>query len=103
MLKLLKITHNEIGGVTNYIVSVSCVVGMYRLKGYKFTRNLVPLPPISAGDFVTDVSEKTVDIMWEPPKKDFSRYSLTVEHLEDEKHGYTFGFILFFISLILFI
>ena len=56
---------------------------MYRLKGAKFVTYLVPqTPKPSAGDFVSNVTEKTVEIMWEPPKKDFSRYSLTIQQLD---------------------
>ena len=70
-----------VGGVTNYVVSVSCVVGMYRLKGTQFVKNLVPEPPTtSAGSFVNKVSEEGVEIMWEPPKKDFSKYTLIIQH-----------------------
>ena len=65
-------------------MSVSCVVGMYRLKGTKFVKNLVPEPPtISTGSFVNKVSEDGVEIMWEAPKKDFSKYTLTIQ----QHHG----------------
>ena len=65
-------------------MNISCVVGMYRLKGVKFVRSLIPLAPsVSAGDFVTNVSEKSAEIMWEPPKKDFSKYALTIQ----DEHG----------------
>ena len=68
-------------------MNVSCVVGMYRLKGAKFVTYLVPeTPKPSAGDFVSNVTEKTVEIMWEPPKKDFSNYTLTIE----QDGGYVF-------------
>ena len=56
------------------------MVGMYRLKGTQFVKNLVPQPPTaSTGSFVNKVSEEGVEIMWEAPKKDFSIYALTIQ------------------------
>ena len=56
------------------------MIGMYRLNGTKFVKSLKPLPPtISTGSFVNKVSEEGVEIMWEPPKKDFYTYSLTIQ------------------------
>ena len=46
----------------------------------KFVKNLVPEPPtISTGSFVNKVSEDGVEIIWEAPKKDFSKYTLTIQ------------------------
>ena len=69
-----------LGGVTEYVISVSCVVGMYRMKGAKVVKHLLPQPPtLCSESFVNNITEKGVQIMWEPPKKDFSNYSLTVQ------------------------
>ena len=52
------------------------MVGMYRLKGTQFVKNLVPHPPTaSTGSFVNKVSEEGVEIRWEAPKIDFSIYA----------------------------
>ena len=62
------------------MITTSCVVGMYRLRGAQVSKYLLPLPPsISTGKFVKDVSEKGVEIMWEPPKKDFTNYTLRIQ------------------------
>ena len=72
--------HTFAGGIIEYIITTSCVVGMYRLKGAQVSKYLLPEPPNnSTGNFVKDVSEKGVEIMWEPPKKNFTNYSLKIQ------------------------
>ena len=70
----------SIGGRTEYVITIACMIGKSRMKGEKVVTSLVPYgaEKPSAG-MVKSFSTYSVEIFWDPPKGGFGKYVLSVE------------------------
>ncbi|XP_023343416.1 uncharacterized protein LOC111712896 [Eurytemora carolleeae] len=68
------------GGKTEYIVTIATVIGRSRMKGERIVTNLLPYGPEKprAGMLKTSGTHE-IEISWEPPKGDFTKYILSVD------------------------
>lgn len=74
------------GGRTEYVLTIACMIGKSRMKGEKVVTNLVPYgaeKPRSG--MVKTASTHQVEIFWDPPKGEFTRYILHVDKVMDRK------------------
>lgn len=82
------------GGTTEYVITIACIVGKSRMKGEKLVTNLVPYgaeKPRAGMVKETEGNPGTnqVEIFWEPPRGDFTKYVLTVDKIHDLKYSAT--------------
>ena len=67
------------GGRTEYVITIACMVGRSRMKGEKIVTHLVPYGPEKPrAGMVKSVSPKQVEVFWDPPKGEFSKYIMTI-------------------------
>lgn len=72
------------GGRTEYVITIACLVGKSRMKGEKIVTNLVPYgaeKPRSG--MVKDMGNDRADIFWDPPKGEFTKYTLCVDKMSN--------------------
>ena len=68
------------GGKVEYIVTIACVIGKSRMKGQRIITTLLPFgPEASRAGIVKSCSTTEVEITWEPPRGEFSKYVLLVD------------------------
>ena len=68
------------GGKTEYIITIACVIGKSRMKGERIVTTLLPYGPEKPrAGMVKNVTTNEVDIMWEPPKGEFTKYVLMID------------------------
>ena len=74
-----------LGGRTEYVITIACMIGKSRMKGDKVVTSLVPYgaEKPSAGMLKT-FSTYSVEIFWDPPKGDFGKYVLSVDKLSEK-------------------
>ena len=74
-----------LGGRTEYVITIACMIGKSRMKGEKVVTSLVPYgaEKPSAGMLKT-FSTYSVEIFWDPPKGDFGKYVLSVDKLSEK-------------------
>ncbi|XP_023323607.1 uncharacterized protein LOC111697737 isoform X2 [Eurytemora carolleeae] len=76
------------GGRTEYIVTIACVIGRSRMKGERIVTNLLPYPPEKPRTGMCKITgTHEVEISWEPPKGDFTKYVLAVDPVLKFKNG----------------
>ena len=71
-----------LGGKTEYIVTIACVIGKSRMKGERIVTNLLPYGPEKphGGRICKNFSTKDVEIEWEKPKGGFTKYVLFIDN-----------------------
>nr|XP_040573152.1 uncharacterized protein LOC121122226 [Lepeophtheirus salmonis] len=75
------------GGRTEYVVTIACMVGKSRMKGEKVVTNLSPYgPEMPRSGMVKSVSTHQAEIFWDPPKGEFTKYTLALERIDKENH-----------------
>uniref|UniRef100_A0A0K2UDL8 Protein tyrosine phosphatase, receptor type, J [Myotis lucifugus] n=1 Tax=Lepeophtheirus salmonis TaxID=72036 RepID=A0A0K2UDL8_LEPSM len=75
------------GGRTEYVVTIACMVGKSRMKGEKVVTNLSPYgPEMPRSGMIKNVSTDQAEIFWDPPKGEFTKYTLALERIDKEKH-----------------
>ncbi|CAB4068022.1 unnamed protein product [Lepeophtheirus salmonis] len=75
------------GGRTEYVVTIACMVGKSRMKGEKVVTNLSPYgPEMPRSGMIKSVSTDQAEIFWDPPKGEFTKYTLALERIDKEKH-----------------
>jgi len=68
------------GGRTEYVITIACMIGRSRMKGEKIVTNLVPYGPEKPRTGMTKAADTNqVEIFWDPPKGDFTKYVLEVD------------------------
>ena len=73
------------GGRVEYVISVACIVGKSRMKGYTIPTYLVPYgPEMPKSGMVKEVTENEAEILWYPPNGDFKKYLLCIQRLSDD-------------------
>ncbi len=73
------------GGRTEYVVTIATMIGKSRMKGEKVVTNLVPYGPEKPrSGMVKTAGTDQVEIFWDPPKGDFTKYTLTIDRLSDD-------------------
>ena len=83
--RLLNLCSASIGGRTEYVITIACMIGKSRMKGEKVVTSLVPYgaEKPSAG-MLKSFSTYSVEIFWNPPKGDFGKYVLSVDKLSEK-------------------
>ena len=82
------------GGTTEYVVTVACIIGKSRMKGEKLVTNLLPYGPEKPRSGIVKETEGNpgthqVEIFWDPPSGDFTKYMLEVCKIPNLKHSVT--------------
>ena len=82
------------GGTTEYVVTVACIIGKSRMKGEKLVTNLLPYGPEKPRSGIVKEAEGNpgthqVEIFWDPPSGDFTKYILEVCKIPNLKHSVT--------------
>jgi hypothetical protein len=73
------------GGRTEYVITIACMIGKSRMKGEKVVTNLVPYGPEKPrAGMVRIASTNQVEIFWDPPKGEFTKYVLKIDRLSDK-------------------
>ena len=68
------------GGKTEYTITIACVIGRSRMKGYKEVTNLVPYGPERPRNGILEKAETNrFDLFWDPPKGEFTKYMLSID------------------------
>ena len=68
------------GGKTEYVITISCVIGRSRMKGEQITTFLLPYgPEVPRQGLFTNVSQNEVEMAWDAPKGGFTKYILSVD------------------------
>ena len=68
------------GGRTEYVLTIACMIGKSRMKGEKVITNLVPYGPEKPrAGMVSRTETDQAEIHWDPPKGDFTKYTLVIE------------------------
>ena len=80
------------GGTTEYVVTVACIIGKSRMKGEKLVTNLLPYGPEKPRSGMVKEAEGNpgthqVEIFWDPPSGDFTKYILEVVQVPNLKHS----------------
>ena len=72
--------HDLHGGKTEYVVTISCVIGRSRMKGEQILSFLLPYgPEVPRQGLFTNITENDVEIAWDAPKGGFTKYILSVD------------------------
>jgi hypothetical protein len=73
------------GGRTEYVITIACIIGKSRMKGEKLVTHLVPYGPQNTrSGMVKTAYTNKVEIFWDPPNGEFTKYVLTVDKLSDK-------------------
>ncbi len=73
------------GGRTEYVVTIACMIGKSRMKGEKVVSNLRPYGAEKPRTGMVKSSlTHSVEIFWDPPKGEFTKYVLSVDKLSDK-------------------
>ena len=68
------------GGKTEYIVTIACVIGKSRMKGERIVTTLLPYGPEKPrAGMIKATTTNEVEIMWDPPKGEFTKYVLVID------------------------
>ena len=76
--------HDLNGGKTEYVITISVMIGKSRMKGEKVVTNLKPYgaeKPRSG--MVKGAETDAVEILWDPPKGEFTKYVLSVDKVSE--------------------
>ncbi|QQP57419.1 Uncharacterized protein FKW44_002400 [Caligus rogercresseyi] len=74
------------GGRTEYVVTIACMVGKSRMKGEKVVTNLAPYgPEMPRSGMLKHVSPNEAEIFWDPPKGEFTKYTLALERVDMDR------------------
>ncbi|XP_059078716.1 uncharacterized protein LOC131877137 [Tigriopus californicus] len=72
------------GGRTEYVLTVATMIGKSRMKGTKIVTTLMPYgPERPRTGMLKSAGTHQADIFWDPPKGEFTKYTLSVEQLRD--------------------
>ena len=72
------------GGKTEYVITISVVIGKSRMKGEKVVTPLLPYGAEKPRSGMVKAAEpEAVEIFWDPPKGDFTKYVLSVDKLSE--------------------
>jgi hypothetical protein len=72
--------YDLIGGRTEYVITIACVIGRSRMKGQKIVTTLVPYgPEMPKSGILEKAGTNQVDIFWDPPKGDFAKYIISID------------------------
>ena len=67
------------GGKTEYIITIATIIGKSRMKGEKIVTNLVPYGAEKPRNgMVKNAKSNSVEIFWDPPKGEFTKYVLLI-------------------------
>ncbi len=76
--------YDLIGGRTEYVVTIAIMIGKSRMKGEKVVTNLVPYGPDKPRTGMQkSAGTDQVEIFWDPPKGEFTKYTLIIEKMPD--------------------
>jgi hypothetical protein len=80
------------GGRTEYIITIACVIGMSKMKCVKIVTPVMPYGPVlpRSGSIAKASYPDSVELFWDPPKGDFSKYVVTVSTIVDGSVQATF-------------
>ena len=68
------------GGKTEYIITIVCVIGKSRMKGIRIVTTLLPYGPEKPrAGMIKNVSTNEIEVIWEPPKGDFTKYVIMID------------------------
>jgi len=68
------------GGKTEYIITIVCVIGKSRMKGIRIVTTLLPYGPEKPrSGMIKDVSTNEIEVIWEPPKGEFTKYVIMID------------------------
>ena len=77
------------GGRTEYVLTIATMIGKSRMKGEKVVTNLVPYGAERPRSGMTkSACSHSVEIFWDPPKGEFTKYELTVIQLFSMPYQY---------------
>ena len=76
------------GGKTEYVLTIACIIGKSRMRGEKVITSLVPYGPERPRNGIVEKSgTNKVEIFWDPPKGDFTKYVLCIDRAEVSHPG----------------
>ena len=76
------------GGKTEYVLTIACIIGKSRMRGEKVITSLVPYGPERPRNGIVEKSGTSqVEIFWDPPKGDFTKYVLCIDRAEVANPG----------------
>lgn len=74
------------GGRREYVITIACMIGKSRMKGEKIVTSLVPYGPEKPRSGMVKIAgTNQVEIFWDPPKGDFTKYYLYIDHLAEKE------------------
>ncbi len=74
--------YDLLGGKIEYVVTIACMIGKSRMKGEKVVTTLVPYGPEKPrSGMQKSAGTDQVEIFWDPPKGDFTKYTLYIDKL----------------------
>ena len=74
------------GGKTEYIITIATMIGKSRMKGEKIITSLIPYGAEKPRSGMMKSAEThAVEILWDPPKGEFTKYELSVDKMSDKK------------------
>lgn len=74
-----------VGGRTEYVITIACMIGKSRMKGEKVVTTLMPFGPEKPRTgMMKNSGVNQVEIFWDPPRGDFTKYTLAVDKIKDE-------------------
>lgn len=77
--------YDLIGGKTEYVITIACMIGKSRMKGEKVVTTLMPYGPEKPrSGMLKSSGTNQVEIFWDPPKGDFTKYTLMIEKITDD-------------------
>ena len=74
------------GGRTEYVITISVMIGKSRMKGHKIVAYLLPYGAEKPRSGMMKSSQtNSVEIFWDPPKGEFTKYLLSWDKLSESK------------------
>ncbi len=72
--------YDLLGGKIEYVVTIACMIGKSRMKGEKVVTTLMPYGPEKPhSGMQKSAGTDQVQIFWDPPKGDFTKYTLYID------------------------
>jgi hypothetical protein len=77
--------YDLVGGKTEYVITIACIIGKSRMKGEKLVTNLVPYGAERPRNGMLDNAGTTeVELFWDPPKGEFTKYIISIDKVVPE-------------------
>jgi hypothetical protein len=72
--------YDLVGGKTEYVITIACIIGKSRMKGEKVVTNLVPYGAERPRNGILEKAGTTeVELFWDAPKGEFTKYTIIVD------------------------